>query len=541
MTNLRVPLQIREELCSWSTGKNHSSVVTEMDDMDYCAQLREAVHAGHWDTVEALEARHAIRIEMMEGSAWHRALSQAPLDWLNERPAMAFVASMSLAGRGGFTVPDPECLGRLVDWVESHQNPPIRARLLAEVGLLQYHKMSGNYEDMRAGIDRMEEMLKESTDYLSLGDLTPILFLPMAVGALILGDTARARAFLTEAKRWGSTADPHPIVPHVQNYLALVYAIEGDMGAARHYAADWVGCINAPAGSLPALYEGDAALVAALLAIGDLDRQRTEDALAVIPNSVDGDDLWWVAAHVRARHALLWGDRIVAARSLERLLAENSTLAGPATLIHTLLASDLSDLYQYAGDLFAAEKSLESIQDLHPSSSTSRARLALLRGDIHAVRKQLKVESGPIGFQTTAPPEWLALRAHAERLDGNDARADSKATAAARSARVYDSQMALIEADPKTVNIMLKCWGGPQVDAPAPMTLQRPTVLTPKEKEVLHLLTDTASVKQIAAAMFLSANTVKTHLRSIYRKLGVRSREEALLKSSGVSGSVPAS
>jgi LuxR family maltose regulon positive regulatory protein len=34
--------------------------------------------------------------------------------------------------------------------------------------------------------------------------------------------------------------------------------------------------------------------------------------------------------------------------------------------------------------------------------------------------------------------------------------------------------------------------------------------------------------QEIAESLFLSINTVKTHLRSIYRKLGVRTRRQAI-------------
>ena len=34
-------------------------------------------------------------------------------------------------------------------------------------------------------------------------------------------------------------------------------------------------------------------------------------------------------------------------------------------------------------------------------------------------------------------------------------------------------------------------------------------------------------MREIADALYLSANTIKTHIRVIYRKLGVNSREDA--------------
>ena len=51
--------------------------------------------------------------------------------------------------------------------------------------------------------------------------------------------------------------------------------------------------------------------------------------------------------------------------------------------------------------------------------------------------------------------------------------------------------------------------------------------LTAAEQRVLMLL-PTSTYLQIADTLYISRNTVKTHLRSIYQKLGVASRSEAL-------------
>mgnify|MGYP002382003261 CR=1 FL=1 len=52
--------------------------------------------------------------------------------------------------------------------------------------------------------------------------------------------------------------------------------------------------------------------------------------------------------------------------------------------------------------------------------------------------------------------------------------------------------------------------------------------LTARELEVLRLLAEGLSNKEIAAALSISENTVESHLRSVYGKLDVRSRTEAL-------------
>lgn len=51
--------------------------------------------------------------------------------------------------------------------------------------------------------------------------------------------------------------------------------------------------------------------------------------------------------------------------------------------------------------------------------------------------------------------------------------------------------------------------------------------LTARESEVLHYLVEGKARKEIAAAMHLSEDTVRSYLRSLYEKLGVTSRVEA--------------
>jgi LuxR family maltose regulon positive regulatory protein len=54
--------------------------------------------------------------------------------------------------------------------------------------------------------------------------------------------------------------------------------------------------------------------------------------------------------------------------------------------------------------------------------------------------------------------------------------------------------------------------------------------LTDRERAVLHYLPTLMSNAEIAEAMFVSVNTVKTHLKAVYRKLGVDRRRDALLR-----------
>jgi LuxR family maltose regulon positive regulatory protein len=53
--------------------------------------------------------------------------------------------------------------------------------------------------------------------------------------------------------------------------------------------------------------------------------------------------------------------------------------------------------------------------------------------------------------------------------------------------------------------------------------------LTEREREVLDLLPTQLSLDEIAEALSVSINTVRTHVRSLHGKLGVTSRADTVL------------
>ena len=69
-----------------------------------------------------------------------------------------------------------------------------------------------------------------------------------------------------------------------------------------------------------------------------------------------------------------------------------------------------------------------------------------------------------------------------------------------------------------------------QAPRPAGAPEQASVPLTDSERAVLCFLPSHMTNEEISQALFLSINTVKTHLRSAYRKLGVGSRREAIAR-----------
>ncbi len=121
-----------------------------------------------------------------------------------------------------------------------------------------------------------------------------------------------------------------------------------------------------------------------------------------------------------------------------------------------------------------------------------------------------------------------------------------------------------ISEDPRTRHLVLYTWDAPQaflddvddvVDAVIPKSLhgeelvetmervaagdpvdvdlrsdEHPTpVLSEREREVLALIARGLSNPEIAAELYLSVDTIKTHVRTMFRKLGVCNRTQAAL------------
>jgi DNA-binding NarL/FixJ family response regulator len=57
-----------------------------------------------------------------------------------------------------------------------------------------------------------------------------------------------------------------------------------------------------------------------------------------------------------------------------------------------------------------------------------------------------------------------------------------------------------------------------------------PFLLTRREMDILRLLGEGKNNKEISVSLYLSPETVKTHLKNIFRKMGVKSRLDAVMK-----------
>ena len=270
----------------------------------------------------------------------------------------------------------------------------------------------------------------------------------------------------------------------------------------------------------------------------DLDtaEQLTEQALSITEQRrpifeflalLDRAGIW--AARGQAREALA---TVEAARLV--LAGTGSVLLARADELEASLRLSLGDLRcpaELASKLPPARRGL------------LLAKIALAAGDHHAAQEHL--QSRALGNLTPRRALMRQILLAAAAIERGDPMAASILGGALQTARRDGFLNTVVTAAPQVTSYLIvdSAQARPdpfteqlitaalQVRAAQPVASRSRRVLveplTAAELRVLKLL-PTSTYPQIAATLYISRNTVKTHLRSIYQKLGVASRSQAL-------------
>jgi LuxR family transcriptional regulator, maltose regulon positive regulatory protein len=259
-----------------------------------------------------------------------------------------------------------------------------------------------------------------------------------------------------------------------------------------------------------------------------------------------GTPLWQAVASATLGASLCWRGMDTEARTVLRQVA--GPIPPPASNLAALWAQGcLAAIAAWSDDPEAASDHVQKAMGLaarHRLGEYWVAATALLisaellerRGHVAgaqaAARSGLRLAERGQARLETAYAELCLARLAACAGDDEEARARAGAARQIITA-CADPGVILTDLLART----LRGVGGPATPPrpPSPGPPQAAEPLTEREDQILRRLNSQLSLREIASELYVSYDTVKTHTRHIYRKLGVSTRQQAVARARGAS------
>ena len=520
--------------------------------------IRQALLAQDWELAKELLISGFARMTV-EGrvSTIRTLLRQMPPSVILSDPALAATELGARVWMGDFT--------RMNDLVavmdagvdELRTTDPARAnwvRFVRAMTTMGRDRVIGHYQDMERVLDRLEQdNLVDAVSTPGTAQWNATIASNRGTAALWSGDTTRARRLLNMASDSVRLIGYSLPALNSQAQLSWVEMIDGRLTAAHDRATAAV--VEAQRRAWTTVYQvapAHACLSAIALERGDLATARAEAERAELA-SQPWDELAIVIVieQVKARiqTASNRPDEALANLSALRL---NPTTRPTTSLLAGMLAYAEAEAAAAAGQLELAGSRLAAAGDTSPSvTALFRARQRLSERDPQSAVDILldphsQVPLGQLRWVQIRRLLWLA-RSH--QLTSARSRAIAGLRAALDLAHHDGYRTPFTELGPHARPLLEMVrpdelgtrWtlvadlltALPDVSArpePGSDVAQTDPGLTARERELLMLMPTRMTNEDIAAALQVSVNTVKTHARSIYRKLDVPNRRAAVAR-----------
>ena len=518
------------------------------DHGDEARGLVHAVEAEAWDLAARLAGERWVDLLIRgEVSALEPLIEQLPVEWAAEDPELALAVASALLDRGDHADAE-EMLGNAERAAEAVP-PERRARFIVSVAALRMHlaRLRG---DLDGALEQGRALLRDGQLEGASVDagLRALALLHLGIAEVWAGEAEEAEHHLERARGAAAEAGREWLVLMAVAHLALLGSTTSEFARAARLAGEAIALAEQrgwdrtwPAGAaylalagVEFLWDrGDEAAASleqarvalsrtqepplraflALLRATALDRQgEPERALAVLGAALEDVGDWPLLPVFRdqfpvreavLRNALGEGDRAV------RLLRGSD--GEPGSLLAAVV---LGQLRLADGDAGAARE---------------------LVGAWSAELEQKRTPSAVQGWVVDALA--LDVLADHEGAAASLERALERAEPSGQRWALLDFGRALQPllsrqlrrgtAHRALVGELLESLDGAGGSSrpPSPFVVEP---LSPRERAVLRYLPTMMSNQEIASELFVSVNTVKTHLKAIYRKLDVADRREAV-------------
>lgn len=500
------------------------------------AAVNSALTKSSWTALETILVEGWVDIFTTNPRLLLKAGRKVPR-WISRRseiygPAMKIV---SAAAKDGMVIPFPATephypSDRTAQMLRGHtlelyQRPNAEAFFagLVELGILRFH---GHYGG--PGVEAAQRLRAAVQQATAGGSIRASLYsmaeLQAGVTLHIANEIAAAiRAYASALEASGSVGNRF-IAADAASKLALASIQEGDISAARHWLDEFDGH-HGKVGWGAGMVGRSSVLARGYIAFEALDFDAMQEALAQLPAEPDNDEFWSV-------HALLLAIRDMA--------AGNTTSAG-------LLLDTLHRTRPYAAQSPMAVRNLlharaltaplDDAEALLPSNPVPESITALAIRYLHAGDEQKALSiiatrpSDAGGVRYTYRVRNIRLAARHRGVPLPEKALDEVARQHRERGVLADLLLFWMTGHGRQVaaRLDLRTEDVERLErfSSEPWSKDRPR-LTRREHQVLAGLRAGHSRVEIAERLFVSPNTVKTQVASLYRKLDVNTKSAAL-------------
>ncbi len=515
-----------------ATGRDDvatASLEGDADVADVHRDVRRALDARDWARAVQLVGAHWSALLDEPGQLLDEALRLIPLDAFELDARAAAVRDIRLHSAadavdrmlGSASLPDADDLDELEALARSDRALSLLSVAASRMIALRVRGRFPRAVRLASLVERFSRIAAVHRPGL-VASRVPAALLQAGITRGLADDLAGAVLSLRDAYERSGDSRVDYVQRDAAGKAALFLALDGDIGQASAWLArhDAAPAVDGWFASRIALTADTAR---AIVGIESLRRDDAECALRMLEQPVNAEQGWGPAVtYARARHALVWGDRLGTLQSVradkarfDAWLAEGSTL-GPL-LTHAEVELLLS-LRQDA----QAQRAAADHADHHIARLT-RARLALAAGDAPLAARRA---AEALGVSRTTRERLGALATHAAARAALPVAGEySDLAASVRERGLLSTWLAVPAAARSALGADLADTQGAREVAALDDDRVR---ITPQQRRVLEGLDRGMSLQAIASQSHLSINTVKSHARALYQRLGATTRDEAV-------------
>lgn len=360
----------------------------------------------------------------------------------------------------------------------------------------------------------------------------PLWFAHAQIGStyLLAGDSRRALVEFARARELAR----HSIQPDAERFtlsrLALAHALRGSLEDARATLDEGSG----KPGPTPAHERSTQATEATTEALVAVDRMSADMGLRLAElEPYHSVEMTWPFALLARARALVAQHRPSEAIEVTEL-AQESHPRQHGSIANDIVAAVSIEAMLAMGDEATARRLAEDRVRCGPMTRLAAVRVDLHLGRLDTATKTLRRLAGdsPLGPRLRAEhlvlSAWLEL-AHNGRVSHHTALAVARAASTGDIRRLIASTpRQLVEAVRSRLGERSALQFDRSVDGLELRDVPNRSALTGSELRVLYALPLHRTVAELAAQFHVSPNTIKSQLKSLYRKLGCSTRNEAI-------------